>query len=257
MERMKGLGRYQKGILLLLITMAVVFCAVYVWVTGQTGFLYMDQILVPTERNGTTVYAGVIDGEEAEFTVTRDNSVTFRHGETVYGPYTVAEDPDAVPADEPMSERMTGIVIRDGDEVLFRGGWDRTQADSSMLWLYDENGWYSGVTITASWSDGTVVDGNGNIVDPMEPSIGTVLRLLQGPILTNKGHWIIWFLGVFLSVMTAVSILFADELFRWNLSFRIHGADYAEPSDWEIAQRYIGWTVMTVMTFVLYIIGLQ
>jgi hypothetical protein len=34
-------------------------------------------------------------------------------------------------------------------------------------------------------------------------------------------------------------------------------AEYAEPSDWEIASRYIGWTLMAVMVFVIFIMGLQ
>jgi hypothetical protein len=57
--------------------------------------------------------------------------------------------------------------------------------------------------------------------------------------------------------MTAVSILFADELFRWNLAFQIRNADRAEPSDWEIAGRYIGWTALTIMALVLYVMGLR
>ena len=58
-------------------------------------------------------------------------------------------------------------------------------------------------------------------------------------------------------IVTAISILFADELFRWNLSFQIRDADRAEPSDWEIATRYIAWTVMPVMAMVIFIAGLQ
>ena len=61
----------------------------------------------------------------------------------------------------------------------------------------------------------------------------------------------------FICVLNALSILFADELFRWNLVFRISNADHAEPSDWEIAGRYISWTCMSIMALVLFIIGLQ
>ena len=52
-------------------------------------------------------------------------------------------------------------------------------------------------------------------------------------------------------------MLFADELFRWNLAFQIRNVDHAEPSEWEIASRYLGWTVLTIMALVLYIMGLQ
>jgi hypothetical protein len=66
-----------------------------------------------------------------------------------------------------------------------------------------------------------------------------------------------WFGAVLTCIFNAVSILYADELFRWNLLFRIRNAEYAEPSDWEITSRYIGWTLMAVMVFVIFIMGLQ
>ena len=105
-------------------------------------------------------------------------------------------------------------------------------------------------------SDGTVIDDNGNEIDPMKPSVGTILSLMAGPELEHKGDWYGWLYGALLCAVTAVSILFADELFRWNLSFQIRDADRAEPSDWEIAGRYIAWTVMPLVALVVFIVGL-
>ena len=98
---------------------------------------------------------------------------------------------------------------------------------------------------------------DGNIIDPNEPSTGNILELMNDPELTHKGEWFAWFGALFICVLNAISILFADELFRWNLAFRIRNVDHAEPSDWEIAGRYIGWTVLSIMALVLFIIGLQ
>ncbi|MBQ8216933.1 MAG: hypothetical protein IJZ91_03115 [Oscillospiraceae bacterium] len=72
-----------------------------------------------------------------------------------------------------------------------------------------------------------------------------------------KGEWIAWFVAVLVCIFNGVSILYADELFRWNLAFQIRNVDKAEPSDWEIAGRYIGWTLVTVMALVIFIMGLQ
>ena len=52
-------------------------------------------------------------------------------------------------------------------------------------------------------------------------------------------------------------ILFADELFRWDLAFRIQDVDRAEPSDWEITSRYISWTVLAVIAMFVFIAGLR
>ena len=63
--------------------------------------------------------------------------------------------------------------------------------------------------------------------------------------------------AVFLSILNAVSILYADELFHWNLSFQIRNAETAEPSDWELMERYLSWTALTIVVLVIYIVGLR
>lgn len=60
-----------------------------------------------------------------------------------------------------------------------------------------------------------------------------------------------------LCVVTLLSMLFADELFRFDLSFRVRDPDRAEPSDWEMAGRHISWTLLPVMALVVFIIGLR
>lgn len=257
MERIKDLDRYQKGILLLLVAMIVVFGVVYSVVSSKIGFLYMDKILQPSEESGNTIYSGTIKGLESRFVVTPEKVVTFYHGEKVYGPYTAKEDPTAIPEDDDFSAHMTGIEIKDGEEIIFRGGIFEMGGSDSFWMLINEDGTNESIVISAVMSDGTVVDGDGNVVDQMEPSVSTILDLMHGPELTKKGEWLAWFCGIFISIMTAVSILFADELFRWNLAFQIRNADRAEPSDWEIAGRYIGWTALTIMALVLYVMGLR
>ena len=254
MERIKELNRYQKGILLLLAVMVVFFGVIYGIVTSRVGFLYKDVILLPTEENGSTIYSGKISGQDCRFTVTADKTVTFRCDETVYGPYTAKEDPSAIPEGEVPSDRLRGIEVREGDEILFRGS--VYQADSFWM-LTNEDGSYAGFNITATTTNGVTYDADGNVVDPMEPDVSDIWSLIDGPELNRKGSWLAWFMGVLLSALTAASILFADELFRWNLMFQIRNVDRAEPSDWEIASRHIGWTVLTVTVLILYIGGLQ
>lgn len=258
MERMRELNWYQKGILLLLAAMVAVFGVVYFLVISQEGYLYHDEIFVPAEENGNTVYSATVDGKESSFTVTADKTVTFRYGDKVYGPYTAKEDPTAVPKDDDLSDHMTGIEVREGNEIIFRGGVLPYGSSANRQWmLYNEDGSNASIGIVVTMGDGTMTDADGNVIDPMEPSVSTILQLMNGPELTNKGHWVFWFVCVFFSLMTAISILFADEMFYWRLRHSIRNAEQAEPSDWAIAGRYIGWTVMVIMLLVMYIKGLQ
>ncbi len=254
MKRVKCLGRYPKGVLLLMIVMVLVFTILYPITIAREGFEYKNAILIPHQENGNTIYSGKIQGKQASFAVYADKTVEFQYNGRIYGPYIAKEDPTAIPKDSEVGESMTGVELRHGEEILFRGG-VLDLGDYHLL--YSEDGSLENINISVTTSDGIVMDENGNVIDPMEPSVSTILDLMAGPELTHKGGWPAWFGGVFVCIVTTILILFADELFRWNLVFRIRNVDQAEPSDWEIASRYIAWTVLPLMAMIIFIRGLQ
>lgn len=250
MERFYVLNRYQKFILILLALMVVGFIVPYATTVSRVGYSYQDAILVPAEENGSTLYSGKIDGQAAVFTV-RDNTVSFRHGNKTYGPYAVQEDETAIPK----GKNGIGVEVRQGDQLLFRGS---AYKNRSWWLLTNENGTsYNSNNVIITSVNGIVTDKSGNIIDPMEPSVATILDLLNGPELTHKGSWWGWFGGTILCVLIGISILFADDLFYWQLSFSINRAYEAEPSEWEIGSRYIAWTIMPLVALYLFFQGLR
>lgn len=253
-ERVKALGKYQKTVLLFMIFMVLAFTVIYPVTSARVGFRHKDVILVPSQETGNTVYSGNIQGKQASFTVTADKAVTFQYGDKVYGPYTAKKDPTAIPKDHDTASSMTGVEILCGAEIFFRGGVLKME---DFWWAINEDGTSANIFVEVSAGNGIMTDENGNVIDPMEPSLSTILELMDGPELTHKGIWIAWFGGVLLCLITAVSILFADELFRLKLSFRLSNPEYAEPSEWEITCRYISWTLLPICAMVLFIIGLQ
>lgn len=254
MEKIKSLNRYQKGVLIFMIVIVITFFVLYSMIISQVGFEYKDTIFVPSQENGSTVYSGKIKGQQARFTVSEDKTVVFQHGDKTFGPYTAKEDPTAIPKDEEMAEDMIGVELLQGDSVLFRGG---VWKFGDEYWLFNEDDTINNFGVTYVTSDGIESDENGNAIDPVEPSVSTILDLMNDPKLTHKGEWFAWFGAVFICVLNSLSILFADELFRFNLIFQIRNVDSAEPSDWEIAGRYISWTVLPIMALVIFIMGLQ
>lgn len=254
MKKFKSLNRYQKGILLFMAAMALVFLAVYFRTISRVGFVYQDKIFTPGQENGSTVYSGKIQGQQAHFTVSQDKTVVFQYGDKTYGPYTAKEDPAAIPEKEERTEDMTGVELRQGETVLFRGG---VLDIGGYLLLYDEDGAAEDEEISFADTSGMELEEDGNAKDPVEPPASSILELMNDPELTHKGQWFSWFGAVCICVLNAFSILFADELFRWNLAFQIRNADHAEPSDWEITGRYIGWTAMPMLALILFITGLQ
>lgn len=254
MEKIKHLNCCQKGVLVVMIAMVLVFAMVYSMTISKVGFEYKDAIFVPSQENGSTVYSGRLRGQKAYFSVSQDKTVVFHYGNKIYGPYTVKEDNTAIPEEEKTLEGIVGVELRQGDDILFRGG---VLKHGDFYWLYNEDGNLDSFGFSYTTGDGVERNENGNVIDPVKPSASAILELMNEPELTHKGDWSAWFGAVFLCLLNAFSVLFADELFRWNLSFQIRNAEHAEPSDWEIAGRYIGWTVITIAALVIFLIGLQ
>ena len=240
MQRIRALTLYQKIVLLILLMMALLFTILYPVTISREGLLYEDTILLPEATETGMVYSGRIDGEAASFTVS-EGEVTFQHGDKFYGPYTVREDETAIPQDSQLGSDAVGLEVYCGDELLIRGA---------------EDGSIENFGVTAILSSGVMIDGSGEPVDPLEPSVSTVLNLLSGPALTHKGDWTGWFCGMLLCIGTAVSILFVDELFYLSLSFQIRDPDRAEPSEWEFFGRYASWTIIPLLALLVFVIGL-
>lgn len=247
MERIKCLNRYQKAIIIITVAMVLIFTIIYPIRISQVGFDYKDTILIPSQEDGSVVYSGKIKGQCTSFTVFEDKSVVFKYGEKTYGPYVAIEDETAIPKNKEISEGMTGVELRKGEDVLFRGG---VVSVGESLWLYNEDGSLANIGVSIEY-------GNGSVINSIEPSASVILDLMNGPELTHKGKWSLWFISVIVCVCNVISILFADELFRFNLAFKIQEVDYVEPSDWEIAGRYISWTILTIMALVVFIMGIK
>jgi hypothetical protein len=254
MDHIKELSPYGKFLLLALVAMAIIFAVVYPITLSREGYLYQGEILVPSSEGGNTVYTTRVSGEQWRFTVTADKVVTFHCGDKEYGPYRAKKDSSAIPTGRELEQHMTGVELRRGDEIIFRGGIYDTGTYRS---IYNEDGTPADITVAVIQADGTMVDGDGNIVDPMEPSVGTILEMMEGPELTSRGHGGFWFLGAFLSVNAAAYILFADELFRRRYRFRVRNPEDIQPSDWELTMRPVGWTVSVLCTMAIYIMGLN
>ena len=254
MKRIQSLNRYQKMLLLIMAGMVLGFTVLYFFLTSREGFAYRNSILFPGQAEDATVYSGKIEGERASFTVYADKTVWFQYRDQTYGPYTIREDASAIPQNHELAEEMTGIELLRGEDILFRGGVLKL---GNIFSLYCEDGTPEVLSVLVSLSDGTKINEYGSIVDRMEPSASDLLQLVTGPVLTHKGEWGVWFCAVFICIVTALSILFADELFRWQLMFQIRNPSEAEPSEWEISSRYISWTILPVLALGHFISGTQ
>lgn len=252
MKRIRSLNLCQKALLILMLVMIGIFSVIYPLTIAREGYAYKGSILAAAQEGDSTVYSGNIQGKQARFTVSEDRTVVFQYGDTAYGPYTAREDPTAIPEGSELSDLMTGVELRQGEGVIFRGGiWFQ----DGYPWLVREDGTYENMDVFTVTNGIEVTDGSGNVIDPIAPSPFTVVDLMAGPELTHKGTWAAWLCGVLVCGVAAGTILFADELFRWQLRFLIRNPDSAQPSDWEIASRYMIWIFLVISALVIFIAG--
>lgn len=245
MQRLRELNGYQKGVLILMAAMVLVFTVLYPILTSRQAFSYRDGLLLRTQEGENTVYQGKVYGETARFTVSQDQTVEFYYGEKTYGPYTVQEDPNLVD----LPEGVRGIQLQRRGETFFYGGVSG-EGETFRVYRQDGSQMHRDSSMEISF------DAYGNLTSMMEPSAYTILEVMFGPELTHPGSWWGWVLGVVICVATALTILYADELFRFHLLFEISNVEEAEPSEWEMASRYISWTLLPVLALAVFIIGL-
>ena len=177
MDRIRNLNRYQKTILILMTAVALVFAAVYFVTVQRAGYEYRDTIFVPGQENGSTVYSGKIRGQQARFTVSADKTVVFQCGDRIYGPYTAKEDPTAIPQDAETAGALTGVELRQGEEVLFRGGVRRNR---DYYLLFNEDGTLDNISLSYVSGDGLYVPGFHGELPVHPPSRGSREGAVRG-----------------------------------------------------------------------------
>ena len=248
MDRFRNLDRYPKILLIALVTLAVVFAGVYGYCSADRWYSYKDVYLTCRQTEDATVYSGRANGGPCVITV-RDDTVTFQTSVKTYGPYALREDPTALPDDMEPGYNTIGIEITENGAPFFRGALVYARAPR----FYYENG-----TLVHPLQFHVEVSGSAS-ADPYKPTLYNIVECLypMEHLLESRAQWSAYLMGLLVCAIGAVDILFADELFRFRLSFRLRDADRAEPSDWYITCRNFSWTLLTIFTGVNFFMGLQ
>lgn len=210
---------------------------------------WLDGTLRVERQGEAAVYSGrVIDGQHpVQFTVGPGPTVEFRLRGELQGTYTIAEDPSAIPA-EPAEmnpygwEGFTGVEIKKDGRVWFRGAYD----PDALLGLFDEDGNDRAFGIIHAFTSTSVP----------EPDPGDILSFAYGPSVSPRGEAAFLALGLLVGAICAFSLLFEDQIFRWGLSFQIQDPDSAEPSEWELFGRWVGWVALTGLELFCYTVGI-
>ena len=236
-NRLAALTGAQRVMLLVQLALVVLFLILYIVMGRQQVIRYRGVLFQCQTEEDVTAYSGELDGREVVFNVSGGTAVEYCLDGTVCGTYTVEEDPGAVPQEGGMAELFTGVAIRRDGQLWFRGAY----MDNDFSFLLKDGGISLGI----------------EDAEPFEPSARDILSIALAQGVVPRANWGFFGLGALCCVICATGILFADALFRWNLRFTIRDPESAEPSEWELLSRWIGWIALTVFALFLLISGLN
>lgn len=257
-KKWEKLSRLQKVLLAVMGVMILGFGAATIFVSTQTGMTYQGTLLVLKEEDGTRCYTGRWDGKRIQFTVTPDRTVDCRWGDETYGPYQVVDDPTASPPADGenyhFSDKLPGIEIRQGDEVIFRGGYVN-RMNMYMELLKEDGDWEESMVDILFSAGSKVYNAEGRELGDRElhqPSLSSIVRVAMGPELTHRGNFGLYLLVTLLAVFNIFQICCPDLMFRWSIMWHVSNPDAAEPSEWYLFSARASWIVLAGVVAWLY-----
>lgn len=256
---------YRRAMLAVTVGLMVLATVLYLTVGSRKGIEYGSSFYALTTEDGTMTYTGnthewregntIIQsnvGWETVYTVAEapeGYTVECRMGNETYGPYQVA----AVDLAD-LSTRVLGFYLDGGMEItnvttgerLFRGGYIRSS--SGYAFLLDENKEGEASSI-------------GDFAPPKPkagPDCDDLYHFTFGAeaSMTRKANWLYYFCALLFAVFNTVSLLYAEDLFTFHMSFRVADPANVEPSEWELFSRHVGWAVFLLFEGIFLLAGI-
>lgn len=240
--------KLQKAILLILLVMAVVFAVLTGVVRTKKGVLFEGGLLSIQQEGDRTVYSGKAEGQKVTVTVYPDGEaqvVELAVGTLIDHIYRVEYPGGTISGDHGEYERIR-ITVKGSsflEKKLFEGGYN---PDAPFGSFCDTNGEPSLILRTRVYTSTTGFWHNYELF-PTE-----VVRFAHGPSTTCRGDWLIYALGVFLSLITAVAAAFPEHLFHWNHFLSVRDP---EPTDFYMDCQRVSWVIVTAVVLGVYIWG--
>ena len=239
-EKWGELSGGRRVLVIINLALVAVFLLLYCTIGRQQGVKEGRDFLRLSTEGEAYIYRGRLDGRDTEITVRPGGVVEYKSDGILCGPYTIVfgeADPNTpIPYIVTDASGRVGVEITGPDgETVFSGSY----MDKGLLMLIDGEG-------NLVWSGG----------NSREPDPYTIVSYALGPDTESRGEFTALFLGIVIAAVNIISILFADGLFRFAMSFRIADPDSAEPSDWELFTRWVSWIVLTAAALIVFIAGL-
>lgn len=266
-----ALSVYQRILLLLLLVMIAAFTGLAFWFQSHPGLVCIglegkEALLVRSQAGETVRYSGKLDGQSTEFSVTGD-TVNYRWGEETYGPYQVKRDPTARPPydpENPWPSGQIGVEVRREGTVVFRGGYASPGRMLNDYWARDlvwEDGsdyvdWSPGIYATISTGEIIGLTGSAANRTVHQPQLTTVIQVVMGPQLYQRGSWTDYIKTTALAVFTVLYVLLYKQLLQARMNWLVKDREQAQPSDVSVAAALVAMLLLTGAVLLCYLLPL-
>lgn len=233
--------RFQKIVLVLLASMAVLFAVLIAVSQTRKGVYFEETLLRVAEDGDRTVYTGRAHGREVSISVTWPTN--FR-AEVEFFIQGVLDDVCVMeyPTDHIQTELGTtvnGIRIIKNGALLFEGGYD-PDADSSWI------SWFSPTGELDARQAIAVRGVSSDFWQGYEIFASHVTRFAFGPELQARGSWAMYFLLLLGTFFVALDVAFPMSLFYLRHCCDVRNP---EPSDFYLACQRAGWVLLPLLLF--------
>lgn len=244
MKKIRRLPRFERRFVTAIALMVALFTVLYIAVTLRSGIIYNGAFLVRSKEGNSTVYSGKLKGTDMRFTIDEAMNVTYQYGDKRFTPYTLKE----VTLDESDKSRgYKGVEIWQNGELIYY-----VKVVNNSVYGYSN---YE--TGGQSYFFGFDAPPEEQDSPDKAPSPQTAVKFAYGLDKTHKGSWLLYAIGLIISILSCLQIIYADELFRFNMSFFIRNSAQAEPSEYEMVTRELRWVMLPILALIIFIVGLN
>lgn len=208
----------------------LVFFIIYLFYCNRVVIRFGNDILEAEKGESAIYFSGEIEGAKANLTLFEEGALLYTLDGADYGPFTLVDDPTAVPPGNELvpASYYNGIEIRDKGNAVFRGGYCNY---GTGILLADEGG--------------TLYGGPSN---PGEPDFQLIFHFLRNGRIASQANWIFFIIGTSFIALTLLTGFFKEPFFRAHMPLSKSEKELKEQEKPPLMRRILSWISWVALT---------
>jgi len=207
-----------------------IFLIIYLTYGNKAVIRFNSDLLLAEKGENEIFFSGEIKGKPAELTLFSDAVLQYTLDGVEYGPFTLVDDPTAVPPDSDLavSTFYVGIEIREDGEPIFRGGYHDYM--TGILLVHNDGTFYSEPA-------------------PGEPDLHLIFHFLRAGNIVRQGNWIFFLVASLFVALTLLTGFFKEPFFRAHMPLTKEEKELQAQEKVPLLRKVLSWSGWVALTF--------